>query len=65
MALTQDALTYAIAGKASASGQVRSGHAVNTSMYARRPLSLRPTVLTESVRSLWLGMKTPWEFLVS
>ncbi len=38
---------------------------MNISTYARRPLSRRPTVLTEPVRSRWLGMTLLSKFLVA
>jgi hypothetical protein len=38
---------------------------VNTSLYARRPLSRRPTVLTEFVRPIWLNMALLSKFLVT
>ncbi len=38
---------------------------MNTSVYARRPLSRRPTVLTGPVRSIWLGMALLSKFLVT
>jgi hypothetical protein len=57
-------ITTPVAGKASSTGQIRSGQAVNASLYARRPLPLRPTVLTESVRPIWLGMALLSKFSV-